>query len=115
MVRPVALRPRQSQRRRGFSSLTVRSRAAKEGRLLIRVSFTRDSARFAVRSPDFLEGAILDRRAGGPNAAQPELDRQQVLHTALSPDWQGKALQAGHTSRRKPGSAQLPLTEPPPN
>jgi hypothetical protein len=27
----------------------------------------------AVRSPGFLEGAILDWRAGGPNAAQPEL------------------------------------------
>jgi hypothetical protein len=40
---------------------------------LIRMSFTRVSARFAVRSPDFLEGAILDWRAGGPNAAQPEL------------------------------------------
>src|SRR5271165_2827854 len=101
MVRPVALRPRQSQRRRGFSSLTVRSRAAKEGRLLIRVSFTRVSARFAARSPGFLEGAILDRRAGGPNAAQPELDRQQSLHTAPGPGWQGKAVQDGHTPRPK--------------
>jgi len=43
------------------------------GRALIRMSFTRVSARFAVRSPGFLEGAILDWRAGGPNAAQPEL------------------------------------------
>jgi hypothetical protein len=43
------------------------------GRALIRKSFTRVSARFAVRSPGFLEGAILDWRAGGPNAAQPEL------------------------------------------
>jgi hypothetical protein len=42
-------------------------------RALIRLSFTRVSARFAVRSPGFLEGAILDWRAGGPNAAQPEL------------------------------------------
>jgi len=31
------------------------------------------SARFAIRSPGFLEGATLDWRAGGPNAAQPEL------------------------------------------
>jgi len=37
------------------------------------MSFTRVSARFAVRSACLLEGPILDWRAGGPNAAQPEL------------------------------------------
>jgi hypothetical protein len=39
-------------------------RTAIHGRALVRLSFTRVSARFAVRSPGFLEGAILDRRAG---------------------------------------------------
>lgn len=34
---------------------------------------TRVSARFAVRSARLLGGPILDWRAGGPNAAQPEL------------------------------------------
>jgi hypothetical protein len=61
------------RRRRGFSSLTVFKANGPFGRALIRMSFTRVSARFAVRSPGFLEGAILDWRAGGPNAAQPEL------------------------------------------
>jgi hypothetical protein len=61
------------RRRRGFSSLTVFTANGRTGRALIRKSFTRVSARFAVRSPGFLEGAILDWRAGGPNAAQPEL------------------------------------------
>jgi hypothetical protein len=53
--------------------LTVFNANGQLGRALIRKSFTRVSARFAVRSPGFLEGAILDWRAGGPNAAQPEL------------------------------------------
>jgi hypothetical protein len=61
------------RRRRGFSSLTVFTANDPCGRALIRMSFTRVSARFAVRPPGFLEGAILDWRAGGPNAAQPEL------------------------------------------
>jgi len=47
--------------------------SGQRSRALIRMSFTRVSARFAVRPPGFLEGAILDWRAGGPNAAQPEL------------------------------------------
>jgi hypothetical protein len=37
-----------------------------------------------------LRGAILDWRAGGPNAAHPEINRQQYLHTALAAPWQGK-------------------------
>jgi hypothetical protein len=53
--------------------LTAVNANGPHGRALIRMSFTRVSARFAVRSPGFLEGAILDWRAGGPNAAQPEL------------------------------------------
>jgi hypothetical protein len=61
------------KRRRGFSMLTVFKANDPFGRTLIRKSFTRVSARFAVRPPGFLEGAILDWRAGGPNAAQPEL------------------------------------------
>jgi hypothetical protein len=60
-------------RSRGFSLLTVFTANGPRDRALIRMSFTRVSARFAVRPPGFLEGAILDWRAGGPNAAQPEL------------------------------------------
>ena len=69
------------------------------------MSFTRVSARFAVRSPGFLEGAILDWRAGGPNAAQPELI---TVSTSYVRPWtfEGKeSLQAGHAS---PGTAHLP-------
>jgi len=35
-------------------------------------------------------GTILDWRAGCPNAARPEFNRQQDLHTALARLWQGK-------------------------
>jgi hypothetical protein len=72
-LRPVALRPRLKAAQPRFLSLTASHERQSYRRTLIRVSFTRVSARFAVRSPDFLEGTILDRRAGGPNAAQPEL------------------------------------------
>jgi len=61
-----------SKRRRGFSLLTANMQAANpppaDPDVLHWVS-----ARFAIRSPGFLEGATLDSLAGGPNAAQPEL------------------------------------------
>ena len=69
------------------------------GQTLFRMSFTRVSARFAVRSPDLLEGATLDWRAGGPNAAQPELitvSRPYIRGQA--PAGKG-ALHLGHTRR----------------
>jgi hypothetical protein len=48
---------------------------------LIRMSFTRVSARFAVRPPDLLEGAILDWRAGARTRHNRNFNRQQTLHT----------------------------------
>ena len=60
-----------SKRRRGFSLLT----ANMQGELTPADPDVLHwvSARFAIHSPGFLEGATLDWRAGGPNAAQPEL------------------------------------------
>src|SRR6266568_5517680 len=71
-LRPVALRPRQKQRRRGFCR--SRSNASGQaGRALYPDVLHKGFGLAAVRSPLFLEGATLERRAGGPNAAQPEL------------------------------------------
>jgi hypothetical protein len=72
-LRPVALRLRFKQAPPRFLVADGLNANGQLGRALIRMSFTRVSARFAVRPPGFLEGAILDWRAGGPNAAQPEL------------------------------------------
>ena len=89
-LRPVALRPRFYVSAAEVSVADDRKRERpNRGRALIRVSFTRDSARFAVRSPCFLEGAILDRRAGARTRHNRNFNRQHTLHTGLSPCWQG--------------------------
>jgi hypothetical protein len=60
------------------------------GRTLVRLSlegFRLNRRPFA----GLLERAILERVAGGPNAAQPEnINRQHLLHTAGMLQWQAK-------------------------
>ena len=72
-LRPVALRPRLKQRSRGLSSLTVRSRTAKQGPRadpdVLHKGFGSFRRPFA-RLPRGGDPGLAGR---GPNAAQPEL------------------------------------------
>ena len=59
------------------------------GRTLIRVSFTRVSARFAWPSADLLKGGGTGPKAAGARTRHNRnSNRQQDLHTALNPSWQ---------------------------
>ena len=84
-------------------------------RALIRLSFTRVSARFAVRSPGFLEGAILDWRAGARTRHNRNFNRQQTPTYGPKPLMARELVQASHTRAQNVAFAQVPLTETPPN
>jgi len=65
------------------SPTTGTGRTAQSTARWFRLSFTEGFRSFRCSSAGFLEGAVLKQRAGHPNAAQSELDRQRTLHTVL--------------------------------
>ena len=123
---PLALRSRLIGANRGFSILTARCER-RYRRALIRVSFTRVSARFAWPSAVLLEGGGTGPKAAGARTRHNRnSNRQQHLTYGSEPWLASKALQFGHTRARKClvvgpqwhrkwAFTQVPLTEAPLN
>lgn len=87
---PLALRSRPMGANRGFSILTA-SCERRYRRALIRVSFTRVSARFAWPSAVLLEGGGTGPKRPGPERGTTgTLTVSNILHTAQNLGWQAK-------------------------
>jgi hypothetical protein len=85
-TRSAAVAPRRREPR--FLKAYGQVRAASR-RALIRVSFTRVSARFAWPSADLLKGGGTGPKRPGPERGTTgTLTVSSTLHTALSPYWQ---------------------------
>lgn len=72
-----------------------------EDRALIRVTFTKGFGSFRRPFARFLEGAILDRRAGARTRHNRNFNRQQPPTYGPKPVLARELMQIGHTTARK--------------